>query len=513
MVRAGQGGASSAGPARGYLRTRGRARAGDHAQQAYLLLLALLVGGGILAGSLPRMSAVFAVGPLGRPAPGTLLALGLLWYAAALAGAARFGPLAAGPARLSWLLPSPTGRRGLLWPTAVAVLGLATVVGLLHGAFVAWALVAPMGLLVVLTGGIGGLLVGGLATLAQTFTEGSAALLDRSALLLGAAAAALAVLDPSARIVVGIWSGPWAWPQAVAGGASTDWLIAAGALAAGIAALALVRLDRVRLAGLADGGAFAGTLSSGVVTLDLGTAARVAEERRWARRSPGRTGLPRLPARLAVLAHDVLTLRRSPDRLALVAVATLPPALLAGVIGPGPLLAGAWLLSGLLAVGAVTDNARRDRDLPALTRLLGLPGRGLLVARAILPVVIGTAWGAGSLALVAGRVPGGAGHWLLLGAVAGPALAVGALRAARRGAVRHDLPPVVTPMGMMPTGPLHRVVTGWDLGLLCTLPTLLAIAAGNPAGAVPAQVAGSLLGLAGFIAVAGARRRSRRSLG
>ncbi|MBF9130804.1 hypothetical protein I0C86_17825 [Plantactinospora sp. S1510] len=512
MVRSGPAGASPAAPVRSYLRARGRARAGGYAERAYALLLALLVAGGILAGSLPGMSTAFADGPPVRPGPGTLLAIGLLCYAAVLGGAARFGPLAAAPARLSWLFPSPTSRRGLLWPTAAVVLGLATVLGLLHGAFVAWALVAPMGLLVVLAGGIAGLFVGGLATLTQTFTEGSAALLDRSALLLGAAAAALTVFDLPARIAVGGWFGPWAWPQAAADGMSPAALGTAGVLAAAVAGAALVRLDRVRLAGLATGGAFAGTLSSGVVTLDLGTAARVTEERRWARRSPRRTGLPRLPARLAVLAHDVLALRRSPDRLALISVAALPPALLAGVTGPGPLLAGAWLLSGLLAVGAVTDNARRDRDLPALARLLGLPGRRLLAVRSILPTVVGTAWGAGSLALLAASTAGNAVHWLLLGAVSGPALAVGALRAARRGAVRHELPPVVTPMGMVPTGPLHRLVTGWDLGLLCTLPTLVAVAAGDPAGAVPVQVAASLLGLFGFVAVAGARRTSPRSL-
>jgi hypothetical protein len=507
------GDVTSAGAGRAFLRARRRAGAGGQAERAYVLLLALLVGTAILASNLPKMSAAFAQGPPVTPPPGTLLAIGLLWYAAALAGAARFGPLAAGPARLSWLLTSPTSRRGLLWPTAVAVLGLATVVGLLHGAFVAWALVAPMGLLVALAGGISGLLVGGFAVLAQTWTDGSAAVLDRSALLLGAAAAALTVFDLPTWFAVPGWFGPWTWPQAVAGGAPPGWLVVAGVLAAAVAGSALVRLDRVRLSNLAAGGAVAGTVSTGVVTLDLGIAARAAEERRWAGRSPRRTGLPRLPGWLAVPVHDVLALRRSPDGLVLVAAGTLPPALLAGITGPGPLLAGAWLMSGLLAVGAVTGNARRDRDLPELGRLLGLSGRRLLAARSVVPAVVGTVWGAGSLSLAAARLPGDGADWLLLGAVAGPALAVGALRSARRGAVRHELPPLVTPMGLVPTGPLHRLVTWWDLGLLCVLPTLLALRTGDPAGAVPAQLAGSLLGLVGLIAVAGVGRRSRRSLG
>ncbi|MEN3612687.1 DUF6297 family protein [Plantactinospora sp. ZYX-F-223] len=498
-----------AAPVRAWLRARARAgtRPGGYAERAYLWLLAVLIGGAVLAGNAPRLVALLTQGRPVTPAPGILLAVGLLWYAAVLLGAARLGPLAAAPARLGWLLPSPTSRRGLLRPTAFAVLALATVAGLLHGGFVAWASVTPTELPVLLAGGIAGLALGGLAILAQTFTDGASVLLERSALVLGAVAAALTVLAPSGRFTAAAALGPWAWPQAAADGMSPGALAAVGVAAVGVAALALLRLDRVRLASLAAGGTLAQTVSTGVVTLDLGTAARAVEERRWAGRSPRRTGLPRLPGRFAVLAHDVTALRRSPGRLALAAAALLPPALLAGIAGPGPVLAGTWLLCGFVALGTVTGNARRDRDLPALGRLLGLSGRALLTGRLVLPVAVGAGWAAGSLALLAGDLPGAGPAWLLLGAVAGPGLAVGALRAARRGAVRHDLPPLVTPMGMVPTGPLHRLVTGVDLGLLCTLPVLLALGTGDPAGALPAQALASLLGVAGFGTVAGAERR------
>ncbi|GAB3986831.1 DUF6297 family protein [Plantactinospora veratri] len=501
--------ALSAAPVRAWLRARSRAgtRPAGYAERAYVGLLAVLIGGAVIAGTAPRLVALLAQGrPVAAPPPGLLLAVGLLWYAAVLLGAARLGPLAAAPARLAWLLPSPTSRRGLLRTTALAVLALATVAGLLHGAFVAWASMAPTELPVLLAGGIAGLLVGGLATLAQTFTDGPSVLLERCALLLGAVAAALTVLAPAGRFTVAEALGPWGWPQTAADGMSPGALAAVGVVAVGVAGLALLRLDRVPLTSLAAGGTFAQTVSAGVVTLDLGTAARAVEERRWAGRSPRRTGLPRWPGRFAVLGHDVTALRRSPGRLAVAAGALLPPALLAGITGPGPVLAGTWLLCGFVALGVVTGNARRDRDLPALTRLLGLSSRALLAARLVLPVLVAVTWAAGSLALVAGELPGAAPAWPLLGAAAGPGLAVGALRAARRGAVRHDLPPLVTPMGMVPTGPLHRAVTGVDLGLLCTLPALLALGTGDPAGAVPVQALGSLLGLAALLAVAGRLR-------
>ncbi|MEE6257401.1 DUF6297 family protein [Plantactinospora sonchi] len=510
---------NSAGAARAWLRARNRTGAAGRLEGAYLALLTVLIGGGVAASVLPKLAARFAAGPPTVPGPTTLLALGLLWYAAVLAVAARFGPLAATPARISWLLSSPTGRRGLLWPTALTVLGLVTIAGLLHGTLVAWALTAPLGT-VVLAGGVAGLLVGSVATLVPTLVDEPATMLDRSALLLGAGAAVLAVVDLPTRAATALgWLGPWGWPQVAAGelpGRVVDpplvagppvWLAVAGVVAALVAGLALVRLDRVRLTTLSAGGVQVETLASGVASLDLGIVARLGEERRWAGRRPRRTGLPRFPGRFVALAHDLVTLRRSPDRLTLVGAALLPPVLAAGFLGPGPLLAGMWLLCGLVAAGVLTENARRDRDLPALGRLLGLPERELLAVRSILPVVVATCWSAGSLTLVARAFAEPVTPWLLLGVAAGPALATGALRAARRGAVRHDLPPIVTPMGWVPTAPLHRLVTAVDLGLLCGLPTLAAVATGDPAGWLPAQLAGSLLGLAGFVIVAGSRVR------
>ncbi|MEO3745630.1 DUF6297 family protein [Plantactinospora sp. B5E13] len=510
------GAANSARAARAWLRARRRSRAANRLEQAYLGLLTVLVGGGVVASVLPKLASRFAAGPPTVPGPTTLLAIGLLWYAAVLAVAGRFGLLAAAPAQVSWLLSSPTGRRGLLWPTALVVLGLATLAGLLHGTLVAWALTAPL-TMVVLAGGVAGLFVGGAATLVPTVVSEPATVLDRFALLLGAGAAVLTIVDLPTRAAAVVGRlGPWGWPQTVAGDGGTSgdwpfvagppgWLAVPGVAAVLLAGLALVRLDRVRLGTLAAGGAQVQTLTAGVVTLDLGIAARIGEERRWAARAPRRTGLLRFPGPMVALAHDLLTLRRSPERLALAGAALLPPVLSAGLLGPGPLLAVVWPLCGLLAAGVLTGNVRRDHDLPALGRLLGVPERGLLAVRSIVPVAVATCWSAGALALVAGAFSAAVLPWLLLGGAAGPALAAGALRAARRGAVRHDLPPIVTPMGWVPTAPLHRLVTAVDLGLLCTVPTLLAVVSGDPAGWLPVQLAGSLLGLAGLLALAGAR--------
>jgi hypothetical protein len=99
---------------------------------------------------------------------------------------------------------------------------------------------------------------------------------------------------------------------------------------------------------------------------------------------------------------------------------------------------------------------------------------------------VGVVWGLCSLGLV--------------GAAAGLALAAGAMRAARRGRVRHEFPPIVTPMGYVPTGLLYWVVTGLDLGVLLTAPTFLMIAGGlSPPPAFGLQSVASLVGLGLFI--------------
>jgi hypothetical protein len=272
------------------------------------------------------------------------------------------------------------------------------------------------------------------------------------------------------------------------------------AAAAVVAVVALGRAGRIRLGALTAGSAATEIAAAGAVALDPGLALRASEERSWAGRRPARTGLPHLTGPGSVLAHDLRTVSRTPGRtLAVVGIAAVP-ALLADVVGSGLLLAAAWVLCGLVATGVVTSNARRDQDMPQLGRLLGLaPGR-LLAARAAVPAAVGAGYGALSLALVSmGGLPGSGWSWAALGVAAGPALAVGALRSARRGPVRHHYPPLVTPVGLIPTGPLLWLVAGLDLGVLLLLPVVAALRSGSAGTAPAVQAVVSVVGVAAFL--------------
>lgn len=504
------GRANPAGPARRWLRQRRREHRGQ-VGNLYFLSLSVLVGIAVAAGTLPRLPS----GP-GRVADPTaappLLAVGLLGYALALTCAARFGPITATPATLAWWLAGPVDRRALLLPGAAMVLSVAAVVGALHGAFVVTVIGAveqTAAALMVGAGIAGGVLTGALAVVVQTLTDTSAAVLERVAVLLGAVAAVLTMVRTSVPAVPA-WVGPWGWPQAAADGQDGAWLLWAVAMALVLAAVAGWRLDRLPLRRLAAGSTLGAIAGAGLVTVDPGIASRAAEERRWATRPLTGGGLPRITGPRAVVGHDLVVARRSPEHLLVAGATLLLPTLLGVLTGWGIALAAGWLLSGLAAVAPSTVNARRDRDLPALRRLFNLPGPALVGARSVLPTVLAVAWGAGAGALLMARTPGAESWaWPVLGAAAGPGLAAGALRAARRGAVRHELPPIVTPMGVLPTGPLHWTATGYDIAILFTTPTLAALITGAPAAMILPQVIISVAGVVTFVLLAGRVDRSR----
>ncbi|MFG2048366.1 hypothetical protein ACGFIW_13160 [Micromonospora sp. NPDC048935] len=126
---------------------------------------------------------------------------------------------------------------------------------------------------------------------------------------------------------------------------------------------------------------------------------------------------------------------------------------------------------------------------------------------------VAVVWGAGSTAMLV-RPAGAHTVWgAALGAAAGPALATGALRSCRRSFVRHDYPLIVTPQGVVPSGPLLWVAQAFDVALIGTLPALTAITAGGFAGiAVAVQAVVSIVVLTAFL-TASATRRTRERLG
>ncbi len=505
-ARSGQ--ANPSGPARRWLRQRRREHGGQ-VGNLYFLSLSVLVGIAVGVGTLPQLLSGpgRVADPVADPAAALpVLAVGLLGYAVALTFAARLGPITATPATLAWWLAGPVDRRTLLLPCAAMVLSVAAVAGALHGAFVVTVVgVADQAAAAAVVGaGISaGVLTGALAMVIQTVTDAAAAVLERVAVLLGVVAAVLTMVRTPVPAVPA-WAGPWGWPQAAADGNEGAWLLWAVATALAVAAVAVWRLDRLPLRRLAAGSTLGAIAGAGLVTVDPGIASRAAEERRWATRSPRGGGLPSIAGPRAVVGHDFIVARRSPEGLLVAGATLLMPTLLGLLTGWGIVLAAGWLLSGLAAIAPSTVNARRDRDLPALRRLLNLPGPALVGARSVLPTVLAVSWGIGAGALLTARTPGAEGWaWPVLGAAAGPGLAAGALRAARRGAVRHELPPIVTPMGILPTGPLHWAATGYDTAILFTMPTLVALITGVPAAMLLPQVIISVVGVVAFVLLAG----------
>jgi hypothetical protein len=120
--------------------------------------------------------------------------------------------------------------------------------------------------------------------------------------------------------------------------------------------------------------------------------------------------------------------------------------------------------------------------------------------------VLCTVWSTGAMTAVGAQATGGGlGVWALLGACAGPGLAAGALRSARRRQVRHDITPLVSPVGTMPTGLIAWLTGAVDVAILALWPALFAIVTQHPEAALTNQVLFSAGTLTGMI-VAGRRR-------
>ena len=296
-------------------------------------------------------------------------------------------------------------------------------------------------------------------------------------------------------MVTGGWSGGHVT------GASLDgrWVISA--LLAGTLAVtaAVIRLGQVGLPALRAAASSAAVLTDGAGTADPGLLTRVTEDRRWQRqRLRGRMVAP--AGQRAILVHDLLTLVRLPSRLVLVVVLTTIGGLLVGLSASDTVLISGWLGAGLLAIGQITGNVRYDIDRPALARLMGLADRRLLALRSVIPAALAVCWCALSIALVADRAGADVAIAAGLGSAAGPSLAAGALRAARRSFVRHDYPLIVTPMGVVPSGPLLWFGQAVDVAVIGTLPTLMALSTMHfTATIVVVQAAVSILILAGFL--------------
>ena len=198
---------------------------------------------------------------------------------------------------------------------------------------------------------------------------------------------------------------------------------------------------------------------------------------------------------------DWRRLGRRPAVLAALAVSALAPAL-AGAAFTGR--AHGWVTAAVLLAGAMaagtqgTAATRRDTNDPALRRLLGVDAEAALVARAVLPALLGAAWLALALALLAltGELPGAL--WPVLGLAAGPGVAAAAVRIARTAPINPadqspDAPVTAPPWLLTRAGSLL-------LGLVAAWPTLRAVYAGHVhASTFGAQLAIAAVVLGGYL--------------
>lgn len=420
---------------------------------------------------------------------GAGLALVVIAYAGLLALARSLGPIVLPAADAAWLVLSPLHRRTLLSRSAAVLLALCVLAGLGLGV----ALLAVVGgpdqvaLRVV-----GALALGVCAAVSGTATTVLAQASAQWDSWLRWAIVAL-VIAAVVAAVLGVGAAP----------------AASGAWAAGVWAVVtafLVRrawagLERIHARKLLSASTRAGQLSTAAVVMDLGALTWIAEDNHWRRRHLRSRPWPaRLPMALAVAWQDWRRLARRPGRVAALVAAAALPALAAQAGGGLSTPVVVLVAAGAMTAGAAcTTGARRDGDDPSLARLLAVPRRAILTARAALPLLLSALWLALALAALALTGATSAGSWWVLAVFCAPALAAGALRMARRRPVDHSMPVINTPAGAIPTGPLLWALTGVDLAVVGCLPALAAMASGPSGALLAAQAVAGTATLATYL--------------
>jgi hypothetical protein len=486
----------------------------DWYSAGFALVIAGIYLSDLLAQPLSRLSTAAARAAATHAAAAQAVAGGGLVIAAGaglLLLAQAFGPLVLSPADASWLLLSPLGRRPLLRRPALTAALLATLAGALLGVL-ALAMAGPY------------LRPGGGSLPASWLTL--AAVAGASCCLAAVGAEALAQPRARARRAARGACGAVATVAALGGLAGERWAAVTQRVTAGfgglntaafeIAAAAALVLVCVAWAPLwralpsfpsstlrADS-ARSGTALTAAGFLNFSLLFWIAEDNHWrGRLLPSRTW-PRLPPALAMAWPDWRRLSRRPGPVALVAVAAVAPALVGAAFtgrAHGDFIAAALVLGAFAAASQATTAIKRDRDNPALLRLLGAdPGRAL-AARSVLPALLATAWLAIALTVLCavGVVPGWS--WPLL-ALAGPGITAGALRLARTAPINPADRGPDTAMGNTPPWMVSRLLS-LAVSLIGSLPLVSAARTGEVhVGTVLSQLVLSVVVLGIYLFVA-----------
>ncbi|MGY1602128.1 DUF6297 family protein [Geodermatophilus sp. SYSU D00815] len=471
----------------------------------------LAVAAGVLSWLRERVVAAAApAGGAGLPAAAATAAAAVLALAGLVLVLARLGPVSATPAAAAWWLPLPADRRGLLRGdlarTTAAVVGAALLLAL------------PVALTVPPDPAVGTVAVGlGWAASVAAAAVGAAALLQTRGRGGGpaAAAGAVAVLAAGAAAAWGtagaLGLDPPVVPEVLAPPSWTlgavappSWTLGAVAAAAAVLLVAAARgLDRLDAGRLRAHGVTAQFAAASFLSLDTRDLGRALSGRPREPRAGRRFRWVRGP-RTAVVAGDLTGLARGRWQLGQLAVAVCVPVLVARTEGLGAIPVAVWtacVLGWSLAAVAAGRAGREAQAAPELDRLLPLSAAEAVRARAVVPLVLGTLV-CGCTGLLLGVGTGGLGAWTLFGLASAPVWAAAALRGAYRPELDWAGPVMATPVGPVPVGVGATLVQGVDVGLVGSLPLLLALLQGVPAPALVAgQLGWSLLLAAGALAL------------
>lgn len=441
------------------------------------------------------------------------LMLVVLTFTAVLAVGRTFGPIVVSPPDAQWLVLSPLDRRAVLRPAAARLLLVSIVAG---GVLGVSALIllgvpgdVPLRLLAAVVLGASLMIAGMSATVLSQHSDNDGVWLTTVLAAVAILAALITVAARSERL-----------PGLRLIGSLAQAPAAAGVGAAGVAAMIAAVLARSAWRSLAcfparavlDASVRLGHTANMTLGLEPALVFLVAEDDYWRRRRLRSRRWPRLPASAALAWQDWRTLGRRPKRLMLLTLSAIIPTL---AVPQGArmslLLPGILLIGALAAAASGTTGARRESGDITLQRIMALAPASVLMARTVLPTILAALWLTVALTglMLVGTMP--TGSWLAAGPAAAPALGAAALRMAGRGSIDHGLPPIDTPMGPIPSGPLLWALTGLDVAFIGCAPLTWAMLTGHTAvlPAIAVQAMTALATLAIYIML-NARKRRRR---
>jgi hypothetical protein len=488
----------------------------------YFVGFAIVVGAlylaDVLASPFSRLSGTAAHAATQAAQTQAVTGAGLVIGAAAglLLLAQVLGPLALSPADASWLLLAPLNRRAVLRRSALTAAALAALAGAFLGVLalaMAGPYLRPAGgslptswLVLSAVAGAGFCVAAvGAEALAQP-EHGSVVRGCCAVVALVAVGGAIAG-QYSASVSHAITSG--------FGSLSTSAFDAAAVVALVLALTAMTLAWRL-LPGFPAGvlrtdSARAGRVLTAAAFLNLPLLAWIAEDDHWRSRLLPSRPWPKLPPPLALAWADWRRLGRRPGTLAAIAVSTVVPALVGTAITGherGLVIAVALLAGGIAAGVPGTTAMKRDLNDPALRRMLGVDAARALAARAVLPVLLTTAWLVLALTLLvtAGVLSGWL--WPLVGLAAGPGLTAAVLRMARTAPIDPSEPGRDTPMGTIYPWELTRLLS-IILGIVAAYPALSAVKREDVVGKTFAeQILFSAVILVGYLMISASQEQA-----